>query len=264
MLPWLSPLLLLFVAVVWLLAAALRGRRASAVAAAIWAVFALALMTPVLANLLVRMVEARVDDAGVECEEPEVVVLLSGGLRRAAIDRFDSGALTADSLDRVFGLRQRGLASRLPLLVSGGGHGRIGGASTVSEAEVIGELLVQLQVVDRGALLLETASQSTWDNAREVRALLPDSIDRVVLASSALHLPRARLVFERAGFEVCEWPLFSRHVDAWGWQAWMPQSSGLAKSEFVIHELAGELWYRLRIGWRQAFGDDEDRRAPPV
>lgn len=244
----LSPLTLLLFGLLLLAIALLRRGRGLAVFAGLLAVLAVALMTPVGANSLVRLVESRVAAGGPACAAPEALVLLSGGLHEPPEHVADFDALTPESLRRAFGLLREPLPERMPLVVAGGGP------YPVKEAEVLGELLVLLGANPR-ALLLEVQSLDTWQNAAEVRDILPPQVRHIVLASSALHLPRAGLVFRRAGFEVCMRPLLSHYVDARGFGAWWPQASGLRKSERALHELVGELWYRLRIGWDRGFGE---------
>jgi uncharacterized SAM-binding protein YcdF (DUF218 family) len=127
------------------------------------------------------------------------------------------------------------------LIISGGGPFRL------PEAEVIAAFLHQLDPDDRPPQL-ETTSENTWESAQAVRELLPDSIHRIVLASSALHLPRAMLAFEKAGFEVCPLALNRHYMAVTGWTTLLPQSSSLAKSESALHEVIGEVIYRLRDG----------------
>jgi uncharacterized SAM-binding protein YcdF (DUF218 family) len=246
MMPWLSPLALALLGVLILLPALAWRRRLLAGLGMLLGLVALALMTPIGANALVGAVEDRARPGDGECEAVDAIVLLAGGLRRPARHREDFDALTERSLARTFGLVERRRDPRLPLLVAGGGRFEI------SEAELIGALLQRLRH-GHDALLLETASRTTWENAAGARRLLPERVRRIALATSALHLPRARRVFAEAGFEVCRWPLDFRYIDASGPGAWWPQSSALLKSEAALHELAGIAYYRFRERWPGRF-----------
>ncbi len=245
--PWLSPITLLLIGIVLVALALAARRRWLLLFAALLTLAGIALMTPVLANVLVRSVEQRAANDDHACADVEAVVLLSGGLARPPEDGDDYAALTAASLARVFGLLRQSELAPVPLLVSGGGP------FAAAEADVLGNLLVRLGV-DRRGLLLESQSDSTWSSAEAVRELLPEDVRRIALASEALHLSRAALVFRRVGFEVCSLPLASRWVDARGIGAWWPQSSALRKSERALYEIVGEQWYRVRIAWQQGFG----------
>ena len=232
---WLSPIALVVAATPLLLLAVFVRRRLLLVPALLLVVAGLALMTPIVANALVALLEREAEPAAGECDDLQAVVLLAGGLQRPAGHARDFAALTYGSLQRGFVYLERGHPGGLPLLVAGGGHHR------VAEAEVLALLLGELQLAP--AIMLETASRSTADNAVEVRRALP-AVRRIGLATSALHMPRARRSFVEAGFEVCRMPLDRLHVAASGPWAFWPQSSALRKSEAALHELLGDLYYR--------------------
>jgi uncharacterized SAM-binding protein YcdF (DUF218 family) len=243
---WYSPLVPLLVGTVLTAVSAFTSRRRLAILGLLFILPGYALMTPLGANLLVLVIEERTkaSETAPVCNRVQAAVLMSGGLRRPAAKTDDFGALTAETLARVFAWRNRDSAdgsASPPLIISGGGPFRL------PEAEVIAAFLHQLDPDDRPPQL-ETTSENTWESAQAVRELLPDSIHRIVLASSALHLPRAMLAFEKAGFEVCPLALNRHYMAVTGWTTLLPQSSSLAKSESALHEVIGEVIYRLRDG----------------
>lgn len=243
----LSPMTLLVVGLALAAIAGLARRRRIALLGVGLGAVGLLGMTPIVANALVGTIEARAaDGAGrTRCGRIDAVVLLTGGVERAPVSAHDFGALTPQSLQRVFGFAQRPRPQRIPLLVAGGGpHG-------LAESELAAALLRRIDP-DAGAMQLETRSRTTWENAREVaQVLLPPRT--LALATDALHLPRARRAFEAAGFEVCAWPLQYRYVRVEGPGAWWPQASSLRKTEAALHEIAGDAAYAWRA-WRARGG----------
>lgn len=92
---------------------------------------------------------------------------------------------------------------------------------------------------------------NTADEAREVRRVLasnPAGQPRIILVTSAFHMPRARQVFEQAGMTVDPFP-----VDFWfsegggGWTAldFVPTVGALQQTQTALRELYGRLYYRL-------------------
>lgn len=246
---WYSPLLPLLLGMLFLALSALLHRRCLALLGLVLILPAYALMTLLGANLLVLVIEHRTSNAETApaCDQVQAAVLLSGGLSRPAQTSDDFGALTAETLARIFAWRHRqsaGNASDLPLIIAGGGPFR------VPEAEVMGALLQLLAAAD-GSLRLERGSLNTAQSAQAVRELLDRSVTRITLATSALHLPRATFAFERAGFDVCPLALNRHYMAVSGWTTLLPQSSSLAKSESALHEVLGEIFYRLRQGRAQ-------------
>src|SRR6185369_7614076 len=92
----------------------------------------------------------------------------------------------------------------------------------------------------------EDRSQTTWENAQQLRLLSPALPERIWLVSSAIHLPRALIAFRAAGFEPCVYASDRRYVPPGGIGYYLPQSSALIKTESAIHELIGEALYRWR------------------
>lgn len=240
---WYSPLVPLLIGMALLALSAFVSRPRLAMIGLFFLLPGYALMTPLGANLLALSVEHRIKaaESAPACDQIQAAVLLSGGLNRPAETASDFGALSSETLDRIFAWRNRELTEDVPILpltIAGGGPFRI------PEAEVIGSFL-QLISPEAPQLQLEIASGNTWESAQAVRALLPGSTKRILLASSALHLPRGILAFEQAGFEVCPLALNRHYMAVTGWTSLLPQSSSLAKSESAIHEILGELSYRF-------------------
>jgi uncharacterized SAM-binding protein YcdF (DUF218 family) len=84
-----------------------------------------------------------------------------------------------------------------PLLVMSGG-----GAGAATEAAVMRDLAREAGVPET-AVLLETESRNTFENAAYTARLLHAiGKPRIVLVSDRAHLPRAARLFRRAGLEV--------------------------------------------------------------
>lgn len=96
----------------------------------------------------------------------------------------------------------------------------------------------------------ESGSATTWENAMKTRALLQaEGIDRIVLVTQALHMPRAVLAFRQAGFTVLPAPIDAESDNAR--LPWLlrlaPRAERLLFSAQACHEYAGLLVYRTRI-----------------
>jgi uncharacterized SAM-binding protein YcdF (DUF218 family) len=98
---------------------------------------------------------------------------------------------------------------------------------------------------------LEDSSRTTFENALNARArLAPLGIGRIALVTHALHMPRARLVFERAGFEVISAPTGYSATATNGLLDYLPSAHGLQLSRDVLHEFIGSGWYHVRLAMR--------------
>jgi uncharacterized SAM-binding protein YcdF (DUF218 family) len=85
------------------------------------------------------------------------------------------------------------------LVVSGGGVGR------VPEAEIMRRIAIAGGVPEK-AVIVEPRSRNTFENARETaRLLAARGLVSVLLVSDRVHLPRAALLFRRAGLKIVGW-----------------------------------------------------------
>ena len=198
-------------------------------------------VTPLGANALVALIEARVPSPDAcSAPAPGTIVVLSAGLQREPDGDDDFAALRADSVQRA--LAGVALWQRTPdaTLVFAGG-----GPFATRESVVLQRFAQQLGVPAQ-AIRREDRSQTTWENAQQLRALEPPLASRIWLVSSALHLPRALLAFRAQGFDACAYASARVYIAPGGIGYYVPQSSALIKTEAAIHELLGEALYRWR------------------
>ena len=114
-----------------------------------------------------------------------------------------------------------------------------------SEAVYTAELFEEWGV-DSDALLLETDSGNTFENAQRSLEMLGDGRpDTVLLVTSAFHMPRARALFCAAGLETVG--VTGNHwlsgVNELTWSNWLPQAQALAGSGRILREYLGILVY---------------------
>lgn len=137
-------------------------------------------------------------------------------------------------------------AHRAPLIVLSGAA--LDGS--VSEAEMMANALEQ-KGIPRQALVVEVASFTTYENARYTRHTLDERhINRVLLVTSALHMPRAMAAFRKQGITAIAAPSSPQIVVPKDpdFSFWQPSARALSASRSIIKEYAGLLVYWLR-GW---------------
>jgi uncharacterized SAM-binding protein YcdF (DUF218 family) len=141
--------------------------------------------------------------------------------------------------DRVWHAARLYRAGKAPLLVLSGGTMYQG---EMPEAEAMRQFLVDLGV-PASALLLEAQSQTTTENAADTARLLRQrGIGKILLVTSALHMRRARGLFERAGLEVIPAPTDYEVVHRpWRVLDVVPDTEALDGSARAIKEIVGRL-----------------------
>ena len=184
----------------------------------------------------------------------EVIVVLGGGTDAAIYPR--STVEVSGAGDRViYGAHLYHQAVAPRLLVSGGQVPWVGERAVSSEHMT--ELLLMLGVPEE-AIWQESKSRNTYENALySYEFLEAQGINRIVLVTSAFHMPRSVMLFEQRGFEVIPAPT-DYHITQQGWERlwepdfltqlynFFPTASNMSSTTHSLKEYLGLLVYRLR------------------
>jgi uncharacterized SAM-binding protein YcdF (DUF218 family) len=137
-------------------------------------------------------------------------------------------------------------AQRAPVIVLSGGalEGPIGDTNNMARN------LVQNGIPER-VIVLETSSQNTFENALLTQKTLSAlEKKRILLVTSALHMPRSMAAFEKQPIEVTAAPLPKQitvpHLRPLN--IWQPDALTLESSRSILKEYLGLFVYWLR-GW---------------
>ena len=174
--------------------------------------FAICVFTP-LPNALCRR------EVAVDAPRPAQAIVVLGS------DMTREGMLSASSLRRALQgilLYRRGLA---PWLVFLGPRNTSGHSQSEARAALALEC-----GIPASAILTGEGMWTTRDEAQGVKALLaPKGARTILLVTGALHMGRARRLFERAGFEVIPVPLRDASCESVGPEARLGLTIGLAQ-----------------------------------
>lgn len=227
-----------------LLLAARRRPRMAGVLALVGMLWLYAASTPQVSHAMRGALErAHPYVAPQQLPRVDVVVVLGGGIEPPSPGhpRPELHAAT----DRVWFGAQLYRAGRAPrVLLSGGADPQ---RYTASEAAAMRELMLDLGVPAE-AIVLEERSRNTRENARFSAPLLRErGASRILLVTSALHMPRALPLFQAQGLQVVPAPTDHEARDVSGWpaaQRWLPSVDALQGSTNAIKEWVGRLAQR--------------------
>ncbi len=131
----------------------------------------------------------------------EAIVVLGGGLEPAFPPR--PWVQLAEPGDRVLYAAKLYREGKAPLVIVSGGTMR---SDATPEASDMAEVL-RFAGVPESAIARETKSLNTYENAVYVREILASrGIHRILLVTSAIHMPRALLVFKHQNIEALPAP----------------------------------------------------------
>ena len=191
-----------------------------------------------------------------ETPQAEVIIVLAGGTQSAQFPRPITEINGAgDRIIYAAHLFHEGASEKI--LLSGGRIDWLarGAEPTDDMAEILTMLDIPLE-----ALLYEPDSRNTYENAvKSYNLLEPMGIKRIILVTSAAHMPRAVALFEHQGFEVIPAPTDFTVTEAnWAQLAdgsfaskilnLVPSVENISLSTSTMKEYFGVWIYRLR-GW---------------
>jgi uncharacterized SAM-binding protein YcdF (DUF218 family) len=192
----------------------------------------LALSTPMVAFLLLTLVDTSPPLDVERARSAQAIVILGGGIRRHAAE-YGGDTLGHLTLERVrYGARVARAIS-LPILVTGGSV--FGGEpeAQLMRAALEGEFGVPVRWA-------ETRSRNTHENAvRSAEILIAEHISRIVLVAHSFDMPRARAEFAAQGIDAIPAPTgiprgeIDTPLDA------LPNLASLQSSYFALYEMLG-------------------------
>jgi uncharacterized SAM-binding protein YcdF (DUF218 family) len=221
-------------------------RRARAAAALAFAALALlwTLSAPIPSAALRRPIEGRFPARPIaELPEADAIVVLGGAIEGIAPPRLRPEVNPAG--DRPLYAAALYRAGKAPVVIASGGA--YAWQSQPPDSHGVRDLLVEIGVPVE-AIRVEDTSQTTWENCVASRALLGGGRPRILLVTSALHMPRALGACRAAGLDAIPAATDVEALDdpGSGLLHWLPDAQTLEASDRAVKELAGLIVYGLR------------------
>ncbi len=174
-------------------------------------------------------------------------VVLGGGIDDLSMPSYASVGRVKTALELLHGRSFQGQNQNRPffLLFSGG---RTVPTVQASEAQVLKNTLIYFLGHEPSSvpMLLDEESLNTMENAFYSKVLLQHMqlSKSIVLVTNTFHMSRAKLAYEKQGFQVCPLPCASPFL--YGGRLFSFENAG--KTMVVINEYAGLIGYALK-GW---------------
>lgn len=202
---------------------------------------------PVVSDTLRLSLEGQFENRPVDdLPMADAVVVLGGGITPVPLHwPYPDLGQGADRVWHAARIYQAGKAPRV--IISGGRLPWLG--ERTPESEAMRRFLIDLGVPEE-ALLLEDQSRNTHENAVYTAKLLQElDLDKVLLVTSALHMPRALATFRSAGIDAFPAPTdFEVIPQPPHPLRWLPDAGALSESTRALKEYLGLWVYRWR-GW---------------
>lgn len=215
---------------------------------AAWLILTLLTCTP-FASWLIAGLENQVTSVKVaELPQAEAIVCLGGGFVPSLVE--PAGFQLQSGADRLTTALTLAVEGKAPLLILGGG-GYPHEGHVFSEADTVSSY-IRSHFSLKTELLSMGVCKDTHDEAVKVAALTKQrGLNRLLLVTSANHMPRTMAAFRKVGINVIPVPCnYISSLNHLGEQRWLhlPSPRGLDVFGAWLHEIVGSWVYYFR-GW---------------
>ena len=199
---------------------------------------------PILSNNLIYYLEKDYQPIDVsKIEDANAVVVLSGMV--STIKKSDNLFYEFnDSIDRILKgveLIKENKASYLILT-----RGILPWSKGKSEGEVLKNFALKLGI-EKEKIILTNNVQNTDQEAKAIKKLFISDDQKIILVTSAFHMPRAKKVFEAAKIKTIPFPVdFRSSSGNFTLLDLIPSASAFSNTNHFIREVQGRIYYELK------------------
>lgn len=196
--------------------------------------------TPAFVSPVMEDWMSRYPMVDLETQDAQAIVVLGGGRRERAYE-YGLDTVNRFAMERLRYAAHLHRQTGLPILVTGG---VVYDEDRESEAVLMTRFLEELGVMTRWQ---EDQSRTTFENAQySVPILKDEGVNRVLLVTHGLHMPRSVWSFQNQGMDVIAAPtVFHTYGAQGGAKAYIPQPGTLYGFTQILHEWLGLVWYHL-------------------
>ena len=178
-----------------------------------------------------------------EISTADAIVVLSGMIK--TIKTKDSLDYEwSEAVDRFFAGIDLFRLNKAPTLIFT--RGKVPWSIGLPEGEFLREEAIKLGIPKKDILLTENV-ENTDQEAKAIKKLFSIDNPKIILVTSAFHMPRAQLVFEAAGINVIPFPVdFKTGAGKLTFMSFIPSAVSFASTNFFVREIIGRTYYNLK------------------
>jgi uncharacterized SAM-binding protein YcdF (DUF218 family) len=176
-------------------------------------------------------------------DKADAIVVLSGMLKIIKVDD-ELKYEFRDEVDRILSGIDLFKNNKAPLLILT--KGKYPWVVGVPEGEYLKDFAIKFGVPKESILLTEIV-QDTAQEAKSVKKLLNSNEAKIILVTSAFHMPRAKKIFEAFNINVIPFAVdYISSGQKINFIHFIPSAGSLSTTSFAVRELIGRLYYSLK------------------
>ena len=198
---------------------------------------------PIVSNKFIAYLEKDYQPIEIsEIENVDAIVVLSGMIKTIGDEENLKYEFT-DSVDRFFAGLDLFNNNKSPILILT--RGKMPWSLGIAEGEYLKELAIKYGVSEENIILTDEV-QNTDQEAKAIKEILTEDA-KIILVTSAFHMPRAEKVFKAANINVIPFPVdFQNSKSKTTMMDFIPSAGSLFDTSHFVREMIGRLYYNLK------------------
>ena len=198
---------------------------------------------PIVSNKFIAYLEKDYQPIEIaEIENVDAIVVLSGMIRVIGDEENLKYEFT-DSVDRFFAGLDLFNNNKSPILILT--RGKMPWSVGIAEGEYLKELAIKYGVSEENIILTDEV-QNTDQEAKAIKEILTEDA-KIILVTSAFHMPRAEKVFKAANINLIPYPVdFQNSKSKTTMMDFIPSAGSLFDTSHFVREMIGRLYYNLK------------------
>tara|TARA_X000000368_G_scaffold397667_1_gene367024 strand:- start:1238 stop:1990 length:753 start_codon:yes stop_codon:yes gene_type:complete len=203
---------------------------------------------PVISNKLINYLEKDYHLQNIDSvNKADAIVVLSGMLRTIKNDGEYKYEFN-ENVDRIFAginLYKNNKANKLILT-----RGKLPWNLGKSEGEYLKDFSIKNGISENDIILTDIV-KNTEAEAKSIKKLL-DKNDKIILVTSAFHMPRAKKIFEANGINTMPFAVdFRSKFSKTTFLNFIPSAGSFGSTSYFVKEMMGRAYYNIKINFTQ-------------
>ena len=198
---------------------------------------------PIISNKFIAYLEKDYQPIEIaDVENVDAIVVLSGMIRVIGDEENLKYEFTG-SVDRFFAGLDLFNNNKSPILIFT--RGKMPWSVGIAEAEYLKELAIKYGISEENIILTDEV-QKTDQEAKAIKKILTENA-KIILVTSAFHMPRAEKVFKAANINLIPYPVdFQNSKSKTTMMDFIPSAGSLFDTSHFVREMIGRLYYNLK------------------
>ena len=198
---------------------------------------------PIISNNLIAYLEKDFTLQNISTiDEADAIVVLSGMLTTIKTES-DYEYEFGGAVDRILAGINLYKDAKAPILILT--RGKLPWSLGKPEGEYLKEFVIEFGIPRKNILLTDNV-QNTDDEAKSVKKILKQN-NKIILVTSAFHMPRAKKIFEAAEINTIPFPVdFQTHEQKFTFVDLIPSAGSLGNTSYFVREIIGRIYYSLK------------------